>query len=97
VGQVNRSKYDPLRSGHDPLDLTEVWLTPLDRASGCKKATRRRIQNDDSSSLKCVPVVFCENYHTAGAGDYHLYLDRIDKGSSSLPDVAEAEMFVFLR
>jgi hypothetical protein len=60
VGQVNRSKRHPLRSGNGPLALTEVWHIPLDGAPGGKKAMKRHILNDGSSPLSVFLLYFAE-------------------------------------
>ena len=69
VGQVNRPKHHPLRSGHGSLALTEMSYTPLEGAPGGKKATKGHIYNDGSSVPNIFLLFFCGYHHTAGDGD----------------------------
>ena len=51
VSQVNRSKHQPRHSGLGPLALTEVSIRLYRGPKKAKKAMKRHIENDESSSL----------------------------------------------
>jgi hypothetical protein len=81
VGQVNMSKHHQLRSRHDPLFLTKVMYTPLEGASGGKKAMKLHIQHDGFGPRSVYLLYFAEIitlFVMKAKRYYYGHLDRTD-------------------